>query len=80
MSPGMGKGPRLNSLASWGLAPSCGLVIAADRREADSRVREAALALVDSKLPFSTLSFVRFDINEWEVLDSVVSYDIDISL
>ncbi len=52
---------------------------AAGQREAGSRVREAALALVDSKLPFSTLSFVRFDIKEWEVLDSVVSYDIDIS-
>ena len=45
----------------------------------DSRARETALAIVDSKFPISTLSFVRFDIKEWEVLDSVVSYDIDIS-
>ena len=45
----------------------------------DSRERETALAIVDSKFPISTLSFVRFDIKEWEVLDSVVSYDIDIS-
>ncbi|UCH46439.1 MAG: hypothetical protein JSU95_09895 [Betaproteobacteria bacterium] len=45
----------------------------------DSRAREAALAIVDSKFPIRTLSFVRFDIKEWEVLDSVVSYDIDIS-
>ncbi len=41
--------------------------------------REAALAVVDSLLPIRTLSFVRFDVKEWEVLDSVVSYDIDIS-
>lgn len=41
--------------------------------------RETAMAIVDSKFPISTLSFVRFDIKEWEVLDSVVSYDIDIS-
>jgi hypothetical protein len=41
--------------------------------------REAALAIVDSLLPIRTLSFVRFDVKEWEVLDSVVSYDIDIS-
>lgn len=45
----------------------------------DSRSRETALAIVDSKFPLSTLSFVRFDIKEWQVLDSVVSYDIDIS-
>lgn len=45
----------------------------------NSRERETALAIVDSKFPISTLSFVRFDIKEWEVLDSVVSYDIDIS-
>ncbi len=51
----------------------------ADPRIDDSRARDAALALVDSKFPISTLSFVRFDIKEWEVLDSVVSYDIDIS-
>ena len=41
--------------------------------------REAALAIVDSLLPIRTLSFVRFDVKEWEVLDSVVSYDIEIS-
>jgi len=41
--------------------------------------RETALAIVDSILPIRTLSFVRFDVKEWEVLDSVVSYDIDIS-
>lgn len=45
----------------------------------ESQERETAMAIVDSKFPISTLSFVRFDIKEWEVLDSVVSYDIDIS-
>jgi hypothetical protein len=54
---------------------------AADRDEAvhELTAREAALAIVDSRLPGSSLSFVRFDINQWEVSDSVVSYDIDIS-
>lgn len=41
--------------------------------------REAALAIVDSRIPGSSLAFVRFDINQWEVSESVVSYDIDIS-
>ncbi len=51
-----------------------------DSLEADhSLARETALAIVDSKFPASTLSFVRFDIKQWEVMDSVVSYDIDIS-
>jgi hypothetical protein len=48
--------------------------------EVDQRPpREAAFALVDSRLPLSALSFVRFDIKEWEVLDSVLSYNIDVS-
>ena len=41
--------------------------------------RDAALELVDSRFPGSNLAFVRFDVNQWEVSDSVVSYDIDIS-
>jgi len=53
----------------------------ADNPASDNKMfsREAALAVVDSLLPIRTLSFVRFDVKEWEVLDSVVSYDIEIS-
>jgi len=54
-------------------------VAASDTDHRQSRSREAALAIVDSHLPGSTLAFVRFDINQWEVSESVVSYDIDIS-
>lgn len=54
---------------------------AADNPASDntSFSKDTILATVDSLLPIRTLSFVRFDVKEWEVLDSVVSYDIDIS-
>ena len=40
---------------------------------------ETTLGILDSRLPGSTLKFVRFDINKWQVSGGVVSYDIDIS-
>ena len=40
---------------------------------------ETILGIHDSRLPGSTLEFVRFDINKWHVSGGVVSYDINIS-
>ncbi len=40
---------------------------------------ETTLGILDSRLPGSTLEYLRFDINRWEVSGGVVSYDIDIS-
>jgi hypothetical protein len=40
---------------------------------------ETILGIHDSRLPGSTLEFVRFDINKWQVSGGVVSYDINIS-
>jgi hypothetical protein len=50
-----------------------------DRAVDDPRAPDVTLSVVGSRLPIDTLSFVRFDIKEWQVLESVVSYDIDIS-
>jgi len=47
------------------------------RPETDAR--DSAVELVNSRFPGSSLAFVRFDVKQWEVSESVVSYDIDIS-
>ena len=40
---------------------------------------ERSLGIHDSRLPGSTLDYVRFDINKWQVSGGVVSYDVNIS-
>ena len=40
---------------------------------------EKALGILDSRLPGSTLEYVRFDINKWQVSEGVVNYDVSIS-
>lgn len=40
---------------------------------------ETTLGIFDSPLPGSTLRFVRIDVNEWQVSDGVVTYDVNIS-
>lgn len=40
---------------------------------------EKTLGILESKLPGSTLEYVRFDINKWEVSRGVVNYDVSIS-
>ncbi len=40
---------------------------------------ELTIGTLETPVDGSKLAFVRFDINEWEVSEGVVSYDIDIS-
>jgi hypothetical protein len=50
-----------------------------DPKVATPVLPEFAIGTLDKPMAGSTLAFVRFDINEWEVSEGVLSYDIDIS-
>jgi hypothetical protein len=57
-----------------------GLTTSPDSTEGNPPIRsEFRIATLDKPADGSKLAFVRFDINEWEVSEGVVSYDIDIS-
>ena len=57
-----------------------GLAASADEpAAAASGFPELTIGMLDAPAAGSTLAFVRFDINEWQVSEGVVSYDIDIS-
>ncbi len=57
-----------------------GLGTAPDSPDGNSPLRsEVTIGTLDTPVDDSRIAFVRFDINEWEVSDGVVSYNIDIS-
>ncbi|HUU72417.1 MAG TPA: hypothetical protein VMW70_07315 [Burkholderiales bacterium] len=57
-----------------------GLATASDDLDMKNPVfPELSIGTLDAPVTGSTLSFVRFDINEWEITDGVLSYDIDVS-
>ncbi len=52
----------------------------ASSADSNSPIRsELTIGTLDTPVDGSKIAFVRFDINEWEVSDGVVSYDIDVS-
>jgi hypothetical protein len=57
-----------------------GLGTSADSADDNASIRsELTIGTLETPVDGSELAFVRFDINEWEVSDGVVSYDIDVS-
>lgn len=57
-----------------------GLGTAPDSTEDNNPLRsDVTIGTLDTPVDGSRIAFVRFDINEWEVSDGVVSYNIDVS-
>ena len=68
------------TIATNGMRLYVGRTASADKStHAKPGYSEVALPIVDSIFPTDNVVFVRFDINHWEVAESVVSYDIDVS-
>ena len=62
--------------------PDLYLGLAAVNEEPDAASpmhREVSIGQLDRPSTGSSLAFVRFDINQWEVSDGVLTYDIDVS-
>jgi len=57
-----------------------GLATSSDSGDGNTPMQsELTIGALDTPADGSKLAFVRLDINEWEVSDGVVSYDIDVS-